>query len=226
MRLGWEVRMSRGWFEIKLGAALLAVFAGFWIWQNPGVVAGRLKPAEINANLAAIDKQLVLPPDEKPQLLARARAWMEADDGKPVYMLNLMRFYPQLRRIPGAPAFSGTPQQSNAHYEARTMPLLFERGGYPLIAGPPQGANLMSYEPGLDGWSRMLVVRYPSRRAFMQLVTDPAYGPGEPYKLMALKVVLTPTSGEVVVPELTWLVGGALFALFLAAGWWRAARRD
>jgi hypothetical protein len=69
-----------------------------------------------------------------------------------------------------------------------------------------------------------LLVRYPSRRAFLSLVADPAYGPIEPYKTMALKVVLTPVSGNRVTPDMRAVVGGALLCLFLAVGWIRAAR--
>lgn len=218
--------MPRTSFEVRLGAALLAVFAAVWLWQNPGALGDRVKPSEIDAYLAKVDRQLVMPQQDKAQLAARVRAWLAADDGKPVVMLNLMRLYPRLRAIPGAPAFKGGPQQANAYYEGRTLPLLFTHGGYPLIASRPQGQNLMTYEPALDDWSRVLMVRYPSRRAFMDLVTDPAYGPGEPYKIMALKVVLTPTTQEVVIPELTWLVGGLLLIVYLAIGWRRAARRS
>jgi hypothetical protein len=71
----------------------------------------------------------------------------------------------------------------------------------------------------------VIVMRYPSRRAVLELFADPAYAPFEPYKLMALQVVLTPMQGEMVVPELRWLVGGALLLLFMAIGWLRAAIR-
>jgi hypothetical protein len=81
----------------------------------------------------------------------------------------------------------------------------------------------MEDEPALDDWSRALVVRYPSRRDFLNLMADPAYGPLEPYKTMALKVVLVPVSGDLVLPDLRFVVGAALLVVFLVAGWIRAA---
>jgi hypothetical protein len=42
---------------------------------------------------------------------------------------------------------------------------------------------------------------------------------------MALKVVLVPTSAEVVVPEVRVATGALLLLIFLATGWVRAARR-
>jgi hypothetical protein len=59
-----------------------------------------------------------------PDFLARLRSWAEADDGKPVYMLELMRFLPQLRPFDGAPDYQGTPEQANRYYEKRVALLL------------------------------------------------------------------------------------------------------
>lgn len=105
------------------------------------------------------------------------------------------------------------------------MRLLVKVGGYALYAGEVQGSNLLGFAPGLDQWGRVPLVRYPSRRAFLDLVTDPAYAPIAPYKFMALDIVLTPTSSELVLPNL-WVAAGALLLIvFLATGWFRAARR-
>jgi len=49
---------------------------------------------EIDRDLTAVEKQIPLLPGEMPDFLARLRSWAEADDGKPVYLLELMRFLP------------------------------------------------------------------------------------------------------------------------------------
>jgi uncharacterized protein (DUF1330 family) len=214
--------MKRHGFEITLGAIFLGIFYRFWSWLTP---RKKLTQEEIDRYLAAVEQQVPQPEGEMPEFLARLRAWAEADDGKPLYMLNLMRYYDQLRTFSGAPEFQGTPEESNALYEKRATRMLFRLGGYAMLAGSAHGKNLMTYEPELDDWSRVLLVRYPSRRAFLSLLADPAYGPIEPYKVMALKVVLTPVSGELVIPDMRAVVGGALLSLFLAVGWLRAARR-
>jgi len=213
--------MRKHRFELALAALFAALWVALWWWQNPGT---RIAGDEAERYLAAI-AQLPIPPEEREGLAAAAKAWMAADDGKPVYMLNLMRFHPQVKRYPGAPAFTGTPRESNARYEEVAIPLLLKRGGYPLYGGDAQGDNILVHEPALDHWNRVLVVRYPSRRAFMELVSDPAYREIAPYKLMALTVVLTPTGKEMAIPELPLLAAGVLLAIFLAAGWIRAARR-
>ena len=65
----------------------------------------------------------------------------------------------------------------------------------------------------------------PSFRAFLDLVSDPEYLKVMPYKLAALKVVLVPISGDLVLPDLRWVVVGGCVVVFLLAGWVRAARR-
>ncbi|MBP6683353.1 MAG: hypothetical protein KA159_08550, partial [Halioglobus sp.] len=88
-----------------------------------------------------------------------------------------------------------------------------------------QGENIIEDSAELDNWSRVIVMRYPSRRAVLELFANPAYAPLEPYKMTALQVVLVPTQGDLVIPELRWLVGGVLLLLFFLIGWLRAARQ-
>jgi hypothetical protein len=213
---------EEGMFELVLAGTMIALFVAVWVWQNPGMIRGRLRAPEIAQFMAQIEK-LPFWEEERPELLKRLRAWLESDDGKPFYMLNLMRYYPELRRLPSGPEFTGTPQESNARYEAAAKSLLLKLGGYPLYAGTPQGKNIIEHDPALDNWSRLLLIRYPSRRAFMRLLTHPAYREIEPYKVMALQLVLTPTTPALVVPSVPMMVGGILLVVFLAVGWARAA---
>jgi hypothetical protein len=204
----------------SLGAILLALFLAFWFWHSP--LRRKLTRAEIDRYLVAVAK-LALPAGEKQATLARLRAWAEADDGRPVYMLNLMRYFRELRRFPGTPEFQGTPEQANECYENNVRWLLLKRAGYPVVAGNPQSKSLIEVPQAVDDWSRILVVRYPSRRRFLSLLADHAYGPFEPYKLMALHLVLVPVAADVVIPDPRLLVGGTLLVLYLAAGWILAA---
>jgi len=209
-------------FELVLAVLMLALFAAVWVWQNPGVVRGRLGAQEIEQLMLRVER-LPFPDAARAEVRSRLRSWLESDDGKPFIMLNLMRYYPELRPLPCAPLFEGTPRESNARYEAAVTPMLLRVGGYPLYSGTPHGKNILEHDPALDDWSRLVLVRYPSRRAFMKLVTNPAYPAIEPYKLMALQVMLTPTRAELLVPSVSSVFGGILLVMFLSIGWARAA---
>jgi hypothetical protein len=218
-------------FGLFLGAVLAALFVAFWIWQTPGNLK-KLSSPEIDAYLHKLEGKLPGDPAEHAVFLARMRAFGLADDGRPVYMLNLMRYYPELKRGPGMEDVRGTPVEANAIYEKAVMPILFRLGAYPLFGGQTMEiradgkahSNLDGFDPAIDDWSRILVVRYPSRRAFFELLTDPQWLKFAPYKIAALEIALVPASGQVVIPDLRWVVGGACLIVFLAAGWLRAAR--
>jgi hypothetical protein len=96
---------------------------------------------------------------------------------------------------------------------------------YPMASGTAQGQLLMTTEPDRPNWSNASFVRYPSRRKFLELVAQPMYAEVEPYKFMALEEDLLPVSGDRVIPDFRWIAGGSLLAVFLGAGWRRAARR-
>jgi len=57
--------------------ALLVAAALFWRWEHPARVLSR---TDVDGYLRAIDAGAQLPDDEKRDLLARLRAWGEADD--------------------------------------------------------------------------------------------------------------------------------------------------
>jgi hypothetical protein len=70
------------------------------------------------------------------------------------------------------------------------------------------------------------VVRYLGRRAFLELVTSPAYLQVKPYKLSSLEVVLTPLSGKLMISDARSIAGAAGLASLFLVGWIRAARRS
>jgi hypothetical protein len=210
---------TKMWFELILATALVILYVAFWAWHCQG--AGKLTPAEIDQYLAIIEK-LALPQKGVQAFTARLRPWAEADDGKPVYMFNLMHFFSLVQTFPGAPEFKGTPQQANAHYEKSLIWLWLSHASYPTFIGAPQATNLINMQPERT-WGNMTVVRYPSRRTFLKLISHPAYAPLAPYKLIAVELDLVPVSSGTIVPDLRWLVGGGFAIVFLLVGWFRAA---
>lgn len=212
-------------FEIIFATILVAIFVAFYLWQTPGSLWGKLRPDEVDHYLGAIEEQLVFPAAEKTQVLARLRGWAQADDGGPICMLNLMRYYPELRAFPDAPAFAGTPKEANAFYERSVLPILVKHGGFPVIGGESTGKNPVESPRITEDWSRVAIVRYPSRRSFLEFLSDPAYGPLEPFKIMAVEFALVPVSADIMLPDTRFLVGVCLLCLFLSVGWIRAARR-
>jgi len=72
-------------------------------------------------------------------------------------------------------------------------------------------------------WGNMTVVRYPSRRTFLKLISHPTYARVAGYKFIAVELDLVPVSRGTIVPDLRWLVGGGFAIVFLLVVWLRAA---
>jgi uncharacterized protein (DUF1330 family) len=92
---------------------------------------------------------------------ADLKRYLAEDPGGPVVMLNLLRFSPDGGR------------ESYAKYAAALRETYLDKyGAEVLYAG--LGSTVLVAEPGQE-WDAVLIVRYPSRQAFSQMVADPAY---------------------------------------------------
>ena len=114
------------------------------------------------------------------------------------------------------------------------MRLWLRNASYPVAGGEVQGDNLIKIRPDQARWDAAKMVRYPNRRTFLQLLSDPSHGPYEPYKFMSMDIDLVPVADDVSVlsgislplqniPDFRWAFGAALLGTYLAAGWHRAA---
>jgi uncharacterized protein (DUF1330 family) len=88
------------------------------------------------------------------------RRLIAEDDGGPVVMLNLLRFA------------GGEGRDSYLRYAEAAAPFLEKVGARTLYAG-----DCSTLVVGADGhaWEAVLVVRYPSRGAFLEMIKDPGY---------------------------------------------------
>lgn len=79
----------------------------------------------------------------------------------PVVMLNLLRFVPD----GGLEAY--------LHYGEGVAPLLERVGARVLWQG--RGDSVVIGDRDADGWDAVVLVEYPSRRAFLAMVSSPEY---------------------------------------------------
>jgi hypothetical protein len=221
------MQMKKYFVEIVLGIVMVLIVLAVSAWQS----SETLSKTEVDTYIGILEKGIPVEWEERNEFIARMREWGKGDDGKPVYMLNLMRYYDQIKPTAGVPE-TLTPMEANEHYEDVAKTMLLASGSYPLFGGDTsriledqKKSNLMVFEPELDDWDRVLVVRYSGRRAFFELVTDPEYLKVMPYKRAALKYVLTPVSGDIVIPDIRWIAGGICLTIFLLVGWLRSTRR-
>jgi uncharacterized protein (DUF1330 family) len=113
---------------------------------------------------------------------------LSADDRPgPVVMLNLVQFRPE------AADGQGTGNDAYLRYSQGFIPLLKRGGGTVLWAGDVTGVAIGDDEG--DAWEYAVLVRYPSREAFVATITSPEYGAINPHRRAGLsKHVILPVS--------------------------------
>jgi hypothetical protein len=164
--------MSTPW--IWVGAAF--VYAAFWAWYQG--FRGPLAKAEVEAYLARLSPGLAVDPDRRD----RMRAFLEADDGKEFFMVNLIRLHPD----PVRPPDGGAPAPAARVLERYTGPFLralFRRGGHPALGGPAAAGYLEAW--GVEknpGWTMAGIIRYRSRRDLIALASAPEFAPIHAFK--------------------------------------------
>lgn len=99
--------------------------------------------------------------DDAPERLSEegfARFAERAGDEVPVVMLNLLAFRP------------GGGRERYEEYGAAVAPLLERAGGRIVFLGNPAAALL-----GDGSWDLVVLVEYPTRQAFLEMIGSPEY---------------------------------------------------
>jgi uncharacterized protein (DUF1330 family) len=93
-------------------------------------------------------------------------------DGEPVVMINLLRYREQadygnrtdIEPCSGSEAYRRYMKQAGAFVIAAGGAVIWQGAPKALLLGPPK-----------ERWDLALLVRYPSKEAFIAMVSDPAY---------------------------------------------------
>ena len=161
-------------FGVALGAYLL-----FRLWYDNW--RGPLKPAEIDAGLAAIAARGGSGGTDRAQF----RAFLESDDGREFVMLNLVKVTPGLVPHPE----TGEPVPGRAmldQYSRHFIRRLLLRGGHPAMVARKIGPYVDAWgevQPG-PGWSIVGFMRYRSRRDLLALAADPSFAAVHAFKAL------------------------------------------
>jgi hypothetical protein len=163
-------------------AAAILLYAAFSVWYVG--VRGPLSKQEVESHLARLAGTGLAVDAER---LARLRAFLDADDGREFFMLNLIRLRPGPVLAPGA----SQPAPAREVLEGYTGPFmraLFRRAGHPAFFGRAAGGYLEEWNVAPDpGWTVGAAIRYRSRRDMIELVNDPRFAGDHAFKEAALE---------------------------------------
>lgn len=105
------------------------------------------------------------------------------DDESAIVMINLLRFRDEAEYAPGVSEEPCSGREAYLRYGAVAEPLV-ERYGGEVIAGGPVRFTLIG--PQSEQWDEFVLVRYPTRQAFLDMVADPEYQAGVHHRTAAL----------------------------------------
>ncbi|MFI8482168.1 DUF1330 domain-containing protein [Pseudomonas sp. NPDC078700] len=93
-------------------------------------------------------------------------------DDTPILMLNLLRFNAQAKYPEGSSQTPCTGQQAYGTYSKTALQKVQGVGGsVELLAN----AHVALIAPDDEHWDQVLLVRYPSKQAFLSMISDPEY---------------------------------------------------
>ncbi len=101
-----------------------------------------------------------------------------------ILMLNMLRFREAAAYPDDFEAEPCSGREAYDRYSAEAQQFLEKVGGAPIWAGP---AHTPVIAPEGESWDVCFLVRYPSRKAFLAMATDPDYLAIVPHRSAALE---------------------------------------
>ncbi len=93
-------------------------------------------------------------------------------DGQPFALINLLLYKEKAEYPPGTVTEDLTGKEAYERYSELCVPFVNKVGGVPMWRGT-LGLNLIGPED--EQWDEILIMQYPSRSAFQQMIADPGY---------------------------------------------------
>ena len=116
-------------------------------------------------------------PNQLQQLLAAST------DDTPIVMINLLRYRDRAAYPSGADAAPCSGREAYQRYGASVTPMLTEAGGKILWFG---NVAQIVIGPDAERWDDAILVQYPSRKAFITMVSRPDYLQASVHRTAAL----------------------------------------
>ena len=175
---------------MKTWLILGSVYIVFFFWYTD--IEGALSQEEIQGFLNKheqniIDNRLSTNLEELQLRMDFLRRFMEEDSGRQFIMVNNIEMDPDPGDVPGANSGESADELLSRYME-HMWPNLLKRASHPIFGGNAiwQSMDLVGIE-GAETWDQMALMRYKSRRAFMEIVTHPNMMDRHDFKVAAMQ---------------------------------------
>ena len=194
---------KRSWFWLAPALFYLIFFGWYTNLKGP------LSPEEINHFVDILEAN-----GSTPDRIVEIKRFMEEDDGKHFYMMNLLDL------TDNPPQLSATgPDASSAelmdHYMEFMNPELYSRACHPVFFGRVLADALdLSGIENAESWDQAALFRYRSIRDMIAIVTNPKFLERHDYKIASLeKTIANPVKPLFFLGDLRFILGLILFVL-------------
>lgn len=155
------------------------LYAAFVAWYTD--FGGPLSDAEVDRFVAVMRDN-----GADPQVVAFIEAFARGDTGRQFLMVNNIDYSDNPGDVPGAQPGESA-QQLMGRYMEHMLPALLSRASHPVLMGNAvyPSIDVVGIE-GAEAWDVGALLRYRSRRSFMEIVTNPDFGGSHHFKTAAL----------------------------------------
>ena len=170
---------------------LIAIYGAFFLWYTD--LGGKLNSDEIETYLVKLQENSKVKGISSSAELEMSKAtfkrvekFMREDSGKQFLMVNNIDMSENPEDIEGAQP-GETANQLMDRYMEHMYPELLKRASHPVFVGNSvlQAVDIVGIENAED-WDSIALMRYKSRRAFMEVVSNPKILGKHEFKVAAL----------------------------------------
>jgi len=173
---------------MKIWISLLVIYAGFFLWYTD--IGGKLDKEEIEFFLEKFEENTSAnsaDPETYNSQKNLIKRFMEEDTGRQFLMVNNIDMDDDPEDVEGAEPGESAERLLDRYMEHMYAQLL-KRACHPVFAGNAvhPSMDLVGIE-GAEIWDQAALMRYKSRRAFMEIVTHPNMGSKHAFKVAAME---------------------------------------
>ncbi len=193
--------------RIKIWLFPALLYALFLFWYTD--FKGPLSNEEVDAFVATMTAN-----GSDPEVVAFIEKFAREDSGKQFLMVNNIDFNETPPKVAGA-APGESAKQLMGRYMEHMIPALLKRACHPALTGSAvyPSMDIVGIE-GAETWDDAALFRYRSRRAFLEIVTNPAFRGKHHFKTAALeKTIAYPIEPNLYPGDPRLLLGLILLAI-------------
>ena len=195
---------------MKIWASLIIIYLGFFFWYTD--LGGKLDSEEIDFFLEKLQENNS---NLDSDMYESIKNFMENDSGRQFLMVNNVDINENPEDVEGAEPGESAESLLGRYMEHMYSQLL-KRACHPVFAGKAvwTAMDIIGIE-GAENWDQAALMRYKSRRAFMEIATHPDMFGKHQFKIAALeKTIAYPVETQLYLSDPRFILG----LIFLVLG--------